>query len=180
MLSTSRDSTNGTVHNLAQASQPRLSDVAVHRRSAKGEDAIRIVLELPAEEGLESLESWNAVLTTPELRKEWDPSVDSAHIVETCFDPHTRLTKTNYTLGWPAKFVIMLSKSAAANIVMTRFCVPLVLGIPLPFHESSQTLLPSSISPLPYHVHPTNQHIFGLPHPSYGRMFTVSGWKYSS
>lgn len=82
---------------------PRTSDVAVHRRTVKGDDVIRVMLEVPAENGLDALESWKAVLTTPEMRKEWDPTVDAAHVVETCFDPDTRIVKTDYRLGWPAK-----------------------------------------------------------------------------
>jgi hypothetical protein len=59
-------------------------------------------LDVPADEGLQSLESWKAVLGTPELRKEWDPTVEGAHVVE-MFDPETRITKTDFTLGWPVK-----------------------------------------------------------------------------
>lgn len=77
--------------------------MVIHRHTGKGNDVIRVALEIPAEEGLESLGAWKAVLTTPELRKEWDPTVDASHIVETCFDPDTRISKTDFTLGWPAK-----------------------------------------------------------------------------
>ncbi|KAH9941967.1 hypothetical protein B0H21DRAFT_824300 [Amylocystis lapponica] len=44
---------------------------------------------------------WKSVLATPELRKEWDPAVEGAHLVE-MFDQATRVSKTNFTLGWPA------------------------------------------------------------------------------
>ncbi|KAG8860357.1 hypothetical protein FRB96_004006 [Tulasnella sp. 330] len=81
---------------------PRVSDVKVHRRTQKGDDVLRVTLEIPVEDGLDVLETWKAVLTTPEMRKEWDPTVDSAHVVETCFDPDTRIVKTDYRLGWPA------------------------------------------------------------------------------
>ncbi|KAG8941715.1 hypothetical protein FRC03_004047, partial [Tulasnella sp. 419] len=80
---------------------PQASDVIVHRRPTKSGDVVRLVLELPAEDGLASLESWRAVLTTPEMRKEWDPTVEAAHVVE-IFDPNTRISKTDFTLGWPA------------------------------------------------------------------------------
>ncbi len=33
-----------------------------------------------------------------------DPAVDDAHLLE-MFDRNTRISKTNYTLGWPAKYV---------------------------------------------------------------------------
>ncbi|KAG8980898.1 hypothetical protein FRB90_007416, partial [Tulasnella sp. 427] len=82
--------------------RPRVSDVVVHRRTAKGDDVVRVVLEIPADDGLASLDAWKAVLSTPELRKEWDPTVESSSVVETCFDPDTRISKTDFTLGWPA------------------------------------------------------------------------------
>ncbi|KIK57033.1 hypothetical protein GYMLUDRAFT_61634 [Collybiopsis luxurians FD-317 M1] len=48
-----------------------------------------------------TLEPWKAVLTTPELRQEWDPAVSEAHLVE-LVGQDTRISKTNFTLGWPA------------------------------------------------------------------------------
>jgi hypothetical protein len=48
------------------------------------------------------LDPWKAVLMTPELRKEWDPAVEGAHLLE-LFDSTTRISKTNFTIGWPAK-----------------------------------------------------------------------------
>ena len=62
----------------------------------------RVILEFPATDDTIDLEAWNAVLVTPELRREWDPAVESAQILE-MFDPSTRIVKTNFTLGWPAK-----------------------------------------------------------------------------
>ncbi|KAG9032644.1 hypothetical protein FRB95_001154 [Tulasnella sp. JGI-2019a] len=104
--SPSRDNTTGVDavvgKGKGKAALPRASDVKVHRRTQKGDDVLRVTLELPVEDGLGVLETWKAVLTTPELRKEWDPTVDSAHVVETCFDPDTRIVKTDYRLGWPA------------------------------------------------------------------------------
>ncbi len=82
---------------------PELSDVLLHRRSTKGRDDVyRIMLDVPLGDEEVSLEPWKAVLTTPELRKEWDPAVEDAHLVEV-FDHISRICKTNYTLGWPAK-----------------------------------------------------------------------------
>lgn len=84
---------------------PEVTDVIVHRNSSSsGEDVYRMVLEVPVPEEQTSLEPWRAVLTTPELRQEWDPAVDDAHLLE-MFDRNTRISKTNYTLGWPAKYV---------------------------------------------------------------------------
>lgn len=89
------------------ASVPELADVVVHRNSSKaGEDVYRMVLEVSTGEEQVSLEPWKAVLTTAELQQEWDPAVEDAHLVE-MFDRNTRISKTNYSLGWPAKYVSM-------------------------------------------------------------------------
>ncbi|KAL0581551.1 hypothetical protein V5O48_000480 [Marasmius crinis-equi] len=86
----------------ASTSLPEITDVVVHRNSSQSkEDIYRLVLEVPAGEGFLSLEPWRAVLSTPELRQEWDPAVVDAHLVE-AFDYDTRIIKTNFTLGWPA------------------------------------------------------------------------------
>ncbi|KAJ8078887.1 hypothetical protein PM082_013171 [Marasmius tenuissimus] len=81
---------------------PEATDVTVHRNTSQSkEDIYRLVLEVPAGDELVSLEPWRAVLSTPELRSEWDPAVVDAHLMET-FDYDTRIIKTNFTLGWPA------------------------------------------------------------------------------
>ncbi|KAG1735947.1 uncharacterized protein EDB91DRAFT_1143690 [Suillus paluster] len=84
------------------SSNPELTDVAVHRKAIKsGENVYRVVLDVPITDQSASLDAWKAVITTPELRQEWDPAVESAHLVE-MFDRQTRISKTNFTLGWPA------------------------------------------------------------------------------
>ncbi|KAG6909793.1 hypothetical protein DXG01_015286 [Tephrocybe rancida] len=84
------------------AALPELTDVMVHRKPSKaGDDIYRLVLDVPFSDELASLEPWKAVLTTPELRQEWDPAVEEAHLLEV-FDHTTRIAKTNFTLGWPA------------------------------------------------------------------------------
>ena len=84
---------------------PELSDVIVHRKAGKSGDQIyRAVLDISTGDDPVSVESWKAVLSTPELREVWDPAVEAAHLVE-MFDPMTRVSKTNFTLGWPAKCV---------------------------------------------------------------------------
>ncbi|KAG9224230.1 hypothetical protein CCMSSC00406_0004729 [Pleurotus cornucopiae] len=82
---------------------PELADVALYRKATKsGQDVYRVVLDIPVPAGeVPSLEPWKALLTTPELRQEWDPSVEEAHLVE-LLDQNTRISKTNFTLGWPA------------------------------------------------------------------------------
>ncbi|KII86031.1 hypothetical protein PLICRDRAFT_144823 [Plicaturopsis crispa FD-325 SS-3] len=82
--------------------EPGLSDIVVHRRSGKsGDNIFRVVLDFPTGDEPVSLEAWKSVLATPELRQDWDPAVEEAHLVE-MFDTSTRIFKTNYTLGWPA------------------------------------------------------------------------------
>lgn len=86
-------------------SLPEPTDVLLHRCTTKGGEPIyRMILDVPTSEESISLDPWKAVLTTPELRKEWDPSVDDAHLVQV-LDHISRICKTNYTLGWPAKYV---------------------------------------------------------------------------
>ncbi|KAM6497337.1 hypothetical protein JOM56_007810 [Amanita muscaria] len=76
-------------------SLPDQSNVVVHRR----DDVLRLVLDLSIQS--DSLEPWKAVLSTPELRQDWDPAVEEAHLIE-LVDPHVRICKTKFTLGWPA------------------------------------------------------------------------------
>ncbi|KAG8221133.1 hypothetical protein J3R82DRAFT_2667 [Butyriboletus roseoflavus] len=81
---------------------PDLTDVVVHRKTTKsGENVYRVVLDVPATDESAVLDAWKAVITTPELRQEWDPAVEGAHLVE-MFDHKTRISKTQFTLGWPA------------------------------------------------------------------------------
>ena len=84
----------------------------IHRKAGKSEEATwRCVLELPTTSDSLSLDAWKSVLSTPELRREWDPAVESAQLVE-MFDPSTRVAKTMFTLGWPARYVISCSRWA--------------------------------------------------------------------
>ncbi|OCH89800.1 hypothetical protein OBBRIDRAFT_649195 [Obba rivulosa] len=81
---------------------PELTDVVLHRKPTKsGESVYRAVLEVPAGDPSLALDAWKSVLATPELRQEWDPAVEGAQLLE-MFDQATRITKTRFTLGWPA------------------------------------------------------------------------------
>lgn len=92
-----------------RSSLPELSDVIVHRRVAKSEDTIyRVVLDVPTVDDTIPFDAWKSILATPELRKEWDPAVDGAVLLE-MIDPTTRISKTNFSLGWPAKCVLRRS-----------------------------------------------------------------------
>ena len=97
-----KDSSGSDKGKKRAALRPDERDVAVYRRSTKSGDVHRIILDVPATEDTADLEAWRSVLATPELRKEWDPAVESAHTLE-MFDLSTRIIKTNFTLGWPAK-----------------------------------------------------------------------------
>ncbi|KAI0272796.1 hypothetical protein BC834DRAFT_1025138 [Gloeopeniophorella convolvens] len=77
-----------------RSSVPELSD--------QSEDTVyRIVLDVPTSDDTIPFDAWKSILATPELRKEWDPAVDGATLLE-MLDPTTRISKTNFTLGWPA------------------------------------------------------------------------------
>ncbi|EKM50705.1 uncharacterized protein PHACADRAFT_213599 [Phanerochaete carnosa HHB-10118-sp] len=84
------------------SAEPHLTDVLLHRKVVKGEPVYRAVLDVSAaDEATSTLEACKAVLATPELRKEWDTAVERAQLLE-MFDQATRISKTNFTLGWPA------------------------------------------------------------------------------
>ena len=82
---------------------PELSDVIVHRKSSKDGDVLRAVLDISLDGSVPGIDSWKAVLATPEMRKEYDPSVQDGRIIE-MFDPETRIQKIDFALGWPAKY----------------------------------------------------------------------------
>lgn len=84
------------------ALRPDSRDVSVYRKTTKAGDVYRVILDIPAAEDTIDLEAWKATLVTPELRQEWDPAVESSQILE-MYDPSTRIVKTNFMLGWPAK-----------------------------------------------------------------------------
>jgi len=103
--------TSSSVKGKARVSSiPELTDVVIHRKASRaGDDVYRIILDVPTGEDPASLDHWKAVLATPELRQEWDPAVEDAHLVEV-FDQSSRIVKTNFALGWPAKSVSCIFK----------------------------------------------------------------------
>src|SRR5258707_12780192 len=55
-----------------RSSLPELSDVIVHRRSAKSEDTVyRVVLDVPTADETIPFDVWKSIFATPELRQEW-------------------------------------------------------------------------------------------------------------
>ncbi|KZT20986.1 hypothetical protein NEOLEDRAFT_1182062 [Neolentinus lepideus HHB14362 ss-1] len=100
---TTLDSSSQRGKGKARASAaPELTDVIVHRRAPKSGDVVyRAVLDVSTGDEPALLDPWKSVLITPELRKEWDPAVEGAQLLE-MLDPTTRVSKTNFTIGWPA------------------------------------------------------------------------------
>jgi hypothetical protein len=102
-ISTSSGTSSSVKGRTRRATISDISHVVVYRKTTKGgEDIYKVVLDVPLGESFVSLESWKAVLATPELRQEWDPAVEESHLVEV-FDHTSRICKTNFALGWPAK-----------------------------------------------------------------------------
>ena len=83
---------------------PEANDVVLHHKTTKSGEIYRAILDVPADDQLADLDLWKAILNTPELRQEWDPSVEASQILE-MFDPATMIVKTKFSLGWPAKYV---------------------------------------------------------------------------
>ncbi|KAJ4474926.1 hypothetical protein J3R30DRAFT_624619 [Lentinula aciculospora] len=143
-VSNSTDSTVNRKGKTRLSSLPELFDVIVHRHSNKsGDDIYRLLLDVPADEEMVTLEPWRAVLTTPELRQEWDPAVIDAHLVE-MFDQDTRISKTNFTLGWPA------SPRDAVTISRTMHDATTVIDISTSLPRSSDE--PAYLRPSPPYV----------------------------
>ncbi|QRV88538.1 start domain-containing protein [Ceratobasidium sp. AG-Ba] len=72
---------------------------SVHKKGA----VLRVVQDIEGDEeaGIPDVDDWRAVFGSPELRKEWDGMVDKAQVLEVV-DSNTRVSKTDYVLGWPA------------------------------------------------------------------------------
>jgi hypothetical protein len=76
----------------------------------------RVVLDVPTADDTIPFDVWKSILATPELRQEWDPAVDGAVLLE-MLDPTTRISKTNFTLGWPAKCVRRCSNAPFSVLI---------------------------------------------------------------
>ncbi|TFY53977.1 hypothetical protein EVJ58_g9138 [Rhodofomes roseus] len=112
----------------SRAVAPELTDVVLHRKTSKSSEPVyRAILDVPVGDTLVSLETWKAVLSTPELRKEWDPAVEGAHMIE-ILDQATRISKVDFTLGWPANprdaVVISRSFSDATTLIDISTSLP--------------------------------------------------------
>lgn len=131
-----------------------------------------MLLDVPTGDEVVSLDPWKAVLTTPELRKEWDPAVEDAHLVEV-LDHISRICKTNYTLGWPAKYVRPYRVVFFSNVI---FCSPRdSITISRAFHDTNTlvhiaTSLPRSADE-PAYLRPSPPYVRSHVH----RRFSPSG-----
>ena len=126
---------------------PDPRDVMVHRKTGKaGDDIYRAILDLPVGEGSTSLEPWKAVLTTPELRQEWDPVVQESHLLEV-FDQSTRIYKTSFALGWPARCVARMFLSSLSLPITCPTSPRDAVTISRSFHDPSTFLQISTSLP---------------------------------
>ncbi|GAA5880465.1 hypothetical protein JCM3774_005201 [Rhodotorula dairenensis] len=116
------------VHGLAPLDP---SQVRVHRKAdpTRNADIVRAVAEVACDPSTFNLDAVRAVLSTPEVRPQWDKLVDGSTGLA-LIDPLTRITKTDYRLGWPA--------SPRDTITISRTFVG-----PPPTTSSSSSSLPS-------------------------------------
>ncbi|KIY63378.1 hypothetical protein CYLTODRAFT_458158 [Cylindrobasidium torrendii FP15055 ss-10] len=166
-ISTTADSPTTRKGRARSWTAPEITDVLVHRRSAQaGEDIYRLTLELPAGEDAVTLEPWETVFSAPELRKEWDPAVVDAHLVE-MLDPTTRVCKTNFTLGWPAnpRDAVTISRSFRDKSTFIDVCTslprspeePVYLRPSPPYVRSNVSLFAWCVHHIPPSTDPTKR-----------------------
>lgn len=144
---------------------PQPSDVIIHRKVTKSGNVYRAILDVSlGEDNIASIDSCKSVIASPELRKEWDPAVESAQLLEMC-DQATRIVKTNFSLGWPARY------AACSLLEITEVYIFVVLETRSPYlgHSAMQAHL--LMSPRPFHVPQTNPYISDpVPHMSDPRL----------
>ncbi|WVQ79038.1 hypothetical protein IAT38_001130 [Cryptococcus sp. DSM 104549] len=118
------------------------SDVVVHRRSGKAGEVYRAVVEVECGSDV-SVDTFRGCLVTPETRPMWDRMVEEATTLD-LLDAHTRVTKTNYRLGWPSspRDAVMISKT----LVDQHTLVDITTSLPRSRHE------PAYLRPAPPYV----------------------------
>jgi hypothetical protein len=85
-----------------------LSNVQVHRRKLDGSSVVRAISDLSIDPTRVDIDHFKAVLQTAEVRGIWDQLVDKAAVIQV-IDPQTRIIKTDFRLGWPAKLSLGFS-----------------------------------------------------------------------
>ncbi|OJT13504.1 hypothetical protein TRAPUB_9969 [Trametes pubescens] len=164
---------------------PEVTDVLVHRRASKsGESVYRAVLELPLGDDPISLETWKSVLVTPELRKEWDPAVEGAQLLE-MFDQATRISKVNFRLGWPSNPRDAVTISRTFNDATTLIDIstslprspdePTYLRPSPPYVRSDVTLFAWCIQ----RIQPQPSEQNGIPNPLPSKLRITCFWQHS-
>ncbi|WVF66861.1 hypothetical protein IAT40_001604 [Kwoniella sp. CBS 6097] len=118
------------------------SQVHVHRRSGKGGEVYRAVVEVDCGSDV-SVDTFRGCLVTPETRPMWDRMVEEAVTMD-LLDAHTRITRTNYRLGWPSspRDAVTISKT----LVDQNTLVDITTSLPRSKHE------PAYLRPAPPHV----------------------------
>nr|XP_019050191.1 hypothetical protein I302_00616 [Kwoniella bestiolae CBS 10118]OCF29121.1 hypothetical protein I302_00616 [Kwoniella bestiolae CBS 10118] len=118
------------------------SQVVVHRRNGKSGEVYRAVVEVDCGSDV-SIDTFRGCLVTPETRPMWDRMVEEAVTLD-LLDAHTRVTKTNYRLGWPSspRDAVTISKTLVDQYVL----VDITTSLPRSKHE------PAYLRPAPPHV----------------------------
>ena len=134
----------GKSHASSSSSLGRITPnkVAVHRRNGKGGEVYRAVVDVDCGTDV-STDTFRGCLVTPETRPQWDRMVEEAAIMD-LLDANTRVTKTNYRLGWPSspRDVVTISKTQ----VDRQNLIDITTSLPRSRHE------PAYLRPCPPYV----------------------------
>ncbi|KAI5475230.1 Lipid-binding START domain protein [Pseudohyphozyma bogoriensis] len=77
------------------------SSVVVHKKKGRHADIVRAVADVELGSEAVDLDRFRAVLAQDDVRSSWDKLVERSHTLST-IDSSTRISKTDYRLGWPA------------------------------------------------------------------------------
>ncbi|WWD08843.1 hypothetical protein V865_006957 [Kwoniella europaea PYCC6329] len=118
------------------------SQVIIHRRNGKSGEVYRAVVEVDCGSDV-SIDTFRGCIVTPETRPMWDRMVEEAVTLD-LLDAHTRVTKTNYRLGWPSspRDAVTISKTLVDQYTL----VDITTSLPRSKHE------PAYLRPAPPHV----------------------------
>ncbi|KAI9632439.1 uncharacterized protein MKK02DRAFT_30252 [Dioszegia hungarica] len=94
------DGLNGGSRLRRDVQQDLVSRSSVSRRKGKMGEVYRAVAEVECGTDV-SVDTFRGCLATPETRPQWDRMVEDAATLD-LLDAHTRVTRTNYRLGWPS------------------------------------------------------------------------------
>ena len=81
--------------------------IIVHRKKAKNApDVIRAICHVRVEDHAAALESFRAILQTPEIRPAWDTVTEKQETLE-IVEPGVNVLRSYTRIGWPAKCAIL-------------------------------------------------------------------------